>query len=196
MLKVGITGGIGSGKSTVCNLFRNLGVPIFSSDEIGRSILNNNEEVKQKVIILFGRDMYQNDGTIDRFRMGKLVFSDPQALEQISKIVHPLVQEQFELFCIKNESHSYILKEAAILFESGYFHDLNKIINVSAPKEERIKRVIERDKGIKEDVLKRMRFQYSDEERNKLADFILLNEDKEEILPQVMELHEIFINET
>lgn len=196
MLKIGITGGIGSGKSTICNLFRNLGVPIFSSDEEGRKILNEDEEVREEIKKLYGQDMFHSNGEIDRPRLASLVFSDPTAMENVVNLVHPKVQAKYEKWCVKNESSPYTLKEAAILFESGYYHDLDKIINVFAPKEVRMERVIKRDKSIKEEVMKRMRFQYTDEERNKLADFILMNEDLDSLLPQVMELHEIFVNET
>ncbi len=196
MLKVGITGGIGSGKSTICNIFRNLGVPIFTSDEVGREVLSKDEAVRKKIIRLFDQDIYLSNGEIDRVRLATIIFNDPQAMEQVTEIVHPAVQERFNAWCLNHADSPYVLKEAAILLESGHYHDLDKIINVFAPKEDRIKRVIERDGVIPEEVLKRMRFQYTDEERNKLADFIILNEDIEGLLPQVMELHEIFLNET
>lgn len=196
MLKIGITGGIGSGKTTVCNLFRNLGVPIFSSDDVGRKILNEDLSLKKEIINAFGRDMYCNDGTIDRARLAKFIFNDPRALEQVSSWVHPRVQREFDKWCLNFESRPYVMKEAAILFESGHYHDLDKIITVFAPKETWISRVMKRDNVIIEDVMKRMRFQFTDEERNKMADFIIMNEDLNELLPQVMELHEIFINET
>mgnify|MGYP003683525081 CR=1 FL=1 len=196
MLKVGITGGIGSGKTTICNLFKNLGVPIFSSDIEGRIILNEDEEVRAEIVKTYGKDMFFSDGTLDRARMVTLIFSDPKALEHVSSLVHPKVQKRFEKWCAKNVGRPYVIKEAAILFESGHYHDLDKIINVFAPKEVRLERVISRDKTIKEDVMKRMRFQYSDEERNQLADFIIMNENIDDLMPQVMALHEVFINET
>lgn len=195
MLKIGITGGIGSGKSTVCNIFRNLGVPIFTSDEVARDILNKSEEVKAAVKKNFGSDMYDSAGKLDRVRMAKLVFSDPLALEKLNAIVHPKVQDAFEKWQKYHESKSYIIKEAAILFETGHYHDLDKVITVFAPKEVRLERVMKRDGSIKEEVMKRMRFQYTDEERNRLADYIIINEDEEGLLSQVMELNEIFINE-
>ncbi len=195
MLKVGITGGMGSGKSTVCNIFRNLGVPVFTSDEVGRDVLNTNEEIKEKVIKEFGKDMYQVNGKLDRARMASLVFSDPVALEKLTSLVHPKVQDQFNKWLANHEGRPYVVKEAAVLFESGMYHDLDKVITVFAPKEVRVERVIHRDQTIKEEVLKRMRFQYTDEERNRLADYIIMNENEEDLLPQVMQLNEIFINE-
>jgi dephospho-CoA kinase len=196
--KIGITGGIGSGKSTVCRLFKNLGVPVFIADVEGKKILNEEKEVKKVVKEQFGSDMYTADGSIDRLRMAQLVFNDPRELERLNQIVHPKVQEVFEEWVMEQEHAPYVIKEAAILFESGAYYVLDKIVNVFAPKEQRIKRIMKRDGSSREDVLKRMRFQYSDEQRNQLSDYIIMNEDGDEdnILPQVMTLHEIFLNET
>jgi len=196
MLRIGITGGMGSGKSTVCQMFSNLGVPVFSSDHEGRKLLNNDQEVIDKVREKFGSDMYTTNGSIDRERIGRLVFSDPKALESLSKIVHPKVNEAFNYWTRTHERSAYVLKEAAILFESGYYHDLDKIITVFAPKEVRIERVMKRDGMNKQDIEKRMLLQYTDEERNKLADFIIINDHRSKLLEQVMELHEILLNES
>jgi len=195
MLKIGITGGIGSGKSTVCNILRNLGVPIFDSDAEGRRLLNEDKGLIARVIKFFGKDMYNAEGTLDRVRMANLVFNDPKSLEKLMSIVHPKVNDSFDEWILDYAIRPYVVKEAAILFESGNYHDLDKIIHVFAPKHERMKRVMARDNSRKEMVEKRMRFQYSDEERNRLADFIILNEERSDLLPQVMELHEIFLNE-
>lgn len=195
MLKVGITGGIGSGKTTVCNLFSNLGVKIFYADLEGRKLLNEDEELKNEVRKHFGKDMYHLHGALDRERMASLVFNDSSALEKLSALVHPKVNAVFNKWLELHQNKPYILKEAAILFETGYFHDLDKVITVFAPKEERIKRVMQRDGVTKEQVEKRIRHQYTDEERNKLADYIILNEGDLDLLPQVMELHDIFLNE-
>lgn len=197
MLKVGITGGIGSGKTTVCNIFRNLGVSIFSADEEGKKFLNEDETTKSQVIDTFGRDMYTSDGTIDRKRMAQLVFNSPVDLERLNGIIHPKVKKKFEEWAETRQNHPYVIKEAAILFETGYYQDLDKIVNVFAPKEQRIQRILKRDKSTIEDVERRMRFQYSDQERNELADYIILNEDKNhnKLLPQIMQLHEVLLNE-
>ena len=195
MLKIGVTGGIGSGKSTVCNIFQNLGVKVFYSDIEARELLNKDEELIAEVKERFGSDMYNSEGELDRQRMSKLVFNSPKSLEELSSLVHPKVNEAFENWLLQNEKRPYVLKEAAILFESGNYHDLDKIINVFAPREERIKRVTKRDGVGREEVERRMRFQYSDKEKNDLADFIIVNERESELLPQVMELHEIFLNE-
>ena len=195
MLKIGITGGIGSGKTTASRIIKNLGVPVFASDEVGRIELNSNKKLIKKVIKAFGEEMYFSDGKLDRERMANLVFSNPKALEKLSSLVHPVVEKKFVEWCKKHEKKPYVLKEAAILFETGGYHDLDKVIHVFAPREQRIERVIKRDNTTKESVEKRIRFQYSDEERNRLADYIIMNEDGTDLLPEVMDLHEILLNE-
>lgn len=197
MLKIGITGGMGSGKSTVCNIFRNLGVPIFTADDEGKRLLNEDPTVRKQIVEMFGKDMYTSEGLIDRKRMGQLVFNSPVDLEKLNGVIHPKVKSAFEEWAELRQQRPYVIKEAAILFETGYSQDLDKIINVFAPKEQRIHRIVKRDGSNIEDVKRRMRFQFSDEERNELADFIIINEDdmQDNLLPQVMELHEVFLSE-
>lgn|SRR5690554_1621157 len=197
MLKIGITGGMGSGKSTVCNIFRNLGVPIFTADDEGKRLLNEDPTTRKQVIEMFGRDMYTSEGLIDRKRMGQLVFNSPVDLEKLNGIIHPKVKQAFESWAELHYQKPYVIKEAAILFETGYYQDLDKVVNVFAPREQRMQRIVKRDESSVEDVKRRMRFQFSDDERNELADFIILNEDgmQENLLPQVMELHEVFLSE-
>ena len=194
MLKVGITGGMGSGKSTVCNILKNLGVPVFSSDDVGKMLLNNDDYLKSQIKKKFDSDMYTSSGTIDRERMARLVFNDPNELKKLNELVHPRVKAEFDSWCKKNEKKPYVVKEAAILFETGQHKELDKMVTVFCPKEERIRRIIKRDEVTKESVEKRMLHQYSDAERNALADFIIMNDGNEELLPQVMELHELLLN--
>lgn len=195
MLKVGITGGIGSGKSTVCNILKNLGVPVFTSDEVGRYLLNNDVHLKKQVKETFDSDMYTSSGELDRERMARLVFNNPEELEKLNSMVHPRVKAEFDSWCKKNEKRAYVVKEAAILFESGQYQDLDKVVTVFCPKDIRIERVKNRDGVSVEQIEGRMMHQISDEERNELSDFIVVNDGKEELLPQVMELHELFLNE-
>lgn len=195
MLKVGITGGIGSGKSTVCNLLKNLGVPVFTSDTVGRFLLNNDSELKKQIKLRFDSDMYTANGELDRERMAQLVFNNPEELKKLNSLVHPRVKAEFDSWCFKNANKPYVVKEAAILFETGLHKELDKIVTVFCPKSIRIERIIKRDNTSREAIEKRMLNQYTDEERNDLADFIIMNDGKEDILPQVMELHEIFLNE-
>ena len=195
MLKVGITGGMGSGKSTVCNILKNLGVPIFTSDDVGKYLLDNDDYLKDEIKRTFDSDMYTSTGRLDRERMAKLVFNNPDELQRINAIVHPRVKAEFDGWCKKNEKKPYVVKEAAILFETGKHKEMDKMVTVFCPKEERINRIIKRDEATKEDIEKRMMHQYSDAERNALADFIIINDGKEDLLPQVMELHELLLNE-
>jgi len=195
MLKVGITGGMGSGKSTVCNILKNLGVPVFSSDDVGKMLLNNDDYLKSQIKKKFDSDMYTSSGTIDREQMARLVFNNPDELKKLNELVHPRVKAEFDSWCKKNEKKPYVVKEAAILFETDQHKELDKMVTVFCPKEERIRRIIKRDEVTKESVEKRMLHQYSDAERNALADFIIMNDGNEELLPQVKELHELLLNE-
>ncbi|MDC1452317.1 dephospho-CoA kinase [Vicingaceae bacterium] len=195
MLKVGITGGMGSGKSTICNILKNLGVPVFSADDVGKKLLNNDENLKSQIIKKFDSDMYTSTGVIDRERMAKLVFNNPDELKKLNELIHPRVKTEFENWCKKNEKKPYAVKEAAILFETRQHKELDKMVTVFCPKEERIRRIIKRDEVTQDSVEKRMLHQYSDAERNALADFIIINDGYEDILPQVMELHELLLNE-
>lgn len=195
MLKVGITGGIGSGKSTVCNILKNLGVPVFSSDDVGKYLLNNDDYLKREITKHFDSDMYTSTGSLDRERMAKLVFNNPDELKKLNELVHPRVKAEFDSWCKKNEKKPYVVKEAAILFETGQHKELDKMVTVFCPKEERIRRIMKRDDTNKESIEKRMMHQYSDAERNALASYIIMNDGKEDLLPQVMELHELLLNE-
>ena len=197
MLKIGVTGGIGSGKSSVCRILKNLGVPVFTSDVESKRIIAEDQDAKNEILEAFGNDMFDTNGDLDKARLAGHVFNNPDALEKLNSILHPRVNKAFKEWVLKFERVSYVVKEAAILLESGSYHDLDKIVNVFAPREERIRRVMKRDKISKDDVMKRMRFQYSELERNDLADFIIMNEDdnKDKLLSQVMELHELLLNE-
>jgi dephospho-CoA kinase len=195
MLKIGITGGIGSGKSTVCNILKNLGVPVFTSDDVGKFLLNNDDYLKTQIKKIFDRDMYMSTGRLDRERMAKLVFNNPDELEKLNELVHPKVKAEFDSWCKKNEKRPYVVKEAAILFETGLYRELDKMITVFCPKEERIRRIMKRDSTTKGQIEKRMIQQITDDERNKLADYIIMNDGIEDLLPQVMELHELLLNE-
>lgn len=194
MLKIGVTGGIGSGKSTVCNIFRNLGVPVFDSDARAKEIVDSDKEIQQRIRKEFGNDMFFSDGKMDRKRMAQQVFNDPQLLEKLNAIIHPVVAMKFNEFCEEHHKRPYVIKEAAILFETNSHQELDRIINVFTPRELRIKRLLKRDDTSVEKIERIMRSQYSDEMRNELADHIIVNENIDDLLPQVMELHELYLN--
>lgn len=187
MLKIGITGGIGSGKSTVCRVFSALGIPVFEADKIAKDLMNTNEEIREKLLSLFGASVYLPDGVVDRKYLAGIVFNDPSLLEQLNSIVHPVVRQTFFDWCNKQQS-PYIIHEAAILFESGFYKMMDKTIAVVTSESERIQRVMKRDGLTLELVKERIENQWSDEERIKLADFVIGNNDDELIVPQIIEI--------
>lgn len=189
MLKVGITGGIGSGKSLVCRAFNKLGVYIFHSDDIAKNIINTDSGVRAGLTDFFGTKIFDNNKMVDRQVLASIIFSDVHALEKINNLVHPKLAQAFESW-LENKLHcKYILKEAAIMFESNSYKILDKIICVTAPVEERINRVINRDKTTREDIIKRINMQMDDSERIKKSDYIIINDGKTKILSQIIKIH-------
>ena len=187
MLKIGITGGIGSGKSTVCRVFSVMGIPVFEADKVARKLMDTDEEIHEKLVHLFGTAVYLPDQTVNRKYLAGIVFKDPSLLTKLNEIVHPVVRKTFFDWCEKQES-PYIIHEAAILFESGFYKMMDKTITVVTSEEERIRRVMKRDGITMELVKERIKNQWSDEERIKLADFVIGNNDDQLIIPQIIEI--------
>lgn len=187
MIKVGVTGGIGSGKSTVCKVFAALGIPVFEADPVAKELMNTNPELAEQLISLFGPSVYLPDHTIDRKYLARIVFNDSSLLEKLNKVVHPVVRDAFNNWCEKQKA-PYIIHEAAILFESGFYKMMDKTIAVVADESERISRVTKRDELTSEQVHDRIRNQLSDEQRMKLADFVIRNNDNDLIIPQILEI--------
>lgn len=190
MIKVGITGGIGSGKSTACRVFATLGVPVFYADTTAKQLMNTDPELRENLIRLFGAAVYLPDQTIDRKYLAGIVFNNASLLDELNKAVHPAVRKAFDQWCQKQDS-PYILHEAAILFESGFYKMMDKTIMVYTNENERIDRVMKRDNLSREMVLLRMKNQWKDEEKIKLADFVIGNNDRELIIPQIVEIDQI-----
>ncbi|MCZ2129857.1 MAG: dephospho-CoA kinase [Bacteroidia bacterium] len=188
MLKVGITGGIGSGKSTVSAVFVSLGIPFYNADARAKWLTEHHPDIVREIIALFGNQAYAF-GSYNRKYIASLVFNDTDKLLQLNQIIHPRVEADYKQFCEEHKDTLYTLKEAAILFESGSYKLLDKTIMVLADKELRIRRVCKRDNISREDVLKRMEKQMPDEEKVKLADFVIKNNLQDMIIPQVIELH-------
>ena len=189
MLKVGITGGIGSGKSTITSLFHDLGVPIYNSDERAKWLLSNDVDLMDQIKILFGQESYSNN-KLNRAHIANIVFQDNDMLKQLNAIIHPLVKIDFENWLLLQKKELLVIKEAAILIESGAYKELDVLIVVLADKKTRIKRVINRDNVSKEEVEKRMETQISDSERLKFANFSVDNNtDKSNLKMQVGELY-------
>ncbi|MBF6607648.1 MAG: dephospho-CoA kinase [Flavobacterium sp.] len=183
---IGLTGGIGSGKTTVAKIFQQLGVPVYFADEIGREILDT-PEVRNKIAALFGNQILRNDA-VDRTALAQIVFNDADKLRQLNSIVHPAVAAHFQQW-VGQQTSGYVIKEAAILFESGSYKNCDEIITVSAPVETRIKRVIQRDNTTRENVLSRMANQWQDRDREKLSNYVILNSGSENLEAKVMEIH-------
>ncbi len=193
MLTVGITGGIGSGKSTVCRIFSMLDVPVFNADDEARKLQNENADVKAAIISLFGKEIYTKDG-LNRKAVAEKVFADKNLLEQLNKIIHPATVAAFGEWKKNISDTPYCLKEAAILFETGIASSLDKVIVVTAPEEIRINRIISRDKVSREQIIARIKNQMSDEEKISRADFVIVNDEKQAIIPQIMKVHEALLN--
>lgn len=193
MLKLGITGGIGSGKTTVCKLFELLGVPVYYSDDESKKLLNEDKNVKQKVVDVFGKSILDNTGLIDRKKLAAIVFNNKVELEKLNGILHPAVGLHFENW-LKKQNTPYILKEAAILFESGAFKQVDKVLTIVAPLELKIQRILKRDDVSKEEVERRMQLQMTDEEKIKHSDFVINNNEQELLIPQVLKLHKQLVN--
>lgn len=187
MLKIGITGGIGSGKSTVCRVFSVLGIPVFEADSVAKKLMITDKGIREKLVNLFGSAVYLPDQTIDRKFLAGIVFKDPSLLAQLNGIVHPVVRKTFFDWCEKQQS-PYIIHEAAILFESGFYKMMDKTITVVTSENERIRRVMKRDGITLELVKERIKNQWSDEERVKLANFVIGNNDDQLIIPQIIEI--------
>jgi dephospho-CoA kinase len=187
MLKVGITGGIGSGKSTICQLFKCLEIPAFSADEVGRNLLDADETVIEQIKNIFGEDVLVN-GKPDRKKIGGIVFNNPEKLAQLNAIIHPAVRRKYHEWT-QEQSAPYLIYEAAILFETGLYKQLDSIVLVMAPELLRIQRVLKRDGLPETSIRDRMKNQWSDEEKMNLANFIIVNDDTQALLPQVMTIH-------
>ena len=195
MLKIGITGGIGAGKSTVAGIFKVLGIPVFDADATAKNILNTDSVLREQIAATFGSETYKN-GLLDKKYLATLVFNNPDQLAKLNALVHPATIEAANIWAKHWEEQGcpYILKEAALLFEAGTNVGLDFIIGVTAPVEMRIARVMERDHVTREEVLKRMQHQLDDTEKMKRCNFVIDNSDASLVIPQVLALHAKFIS--
>jgi len=192
MLKVGITGGIGSGKSTVCQVFKLLGIPVYHADSEASILIDNDTEIRNQLINLFGDSIYNDKLKRDIF--AGIIFNDREALENVNKIVHPKVRSNFFKWAETHKDKKYILFEAAILFESGTYKLLDKIITVTAPEKLRIERVMVY-KNYSRKILKNiLKNQLPDKEKTKQAHYIIVNDGKTLILPQILNIHNRLLN--
>jgi len=189
MLKVGITGGIGSGKTLVCKIFSQLDVPVYNADDAAKRLTVSNSVIHQKYLELFGNQIYFDDGALNKILLSQLIFNDQTLLEKVNAIVHPVVVADFYEWSEKNKNFKYGLQEAAILFESGVYKNMDAIITVYAPEETRIKRILLREKTSEENIQARMSKQWSDEEKISRSQFVIDNSDGQFIIPQILKIH-------
>lgn len=187
MLRIGLTGGIGSGKSTVAKIFELLGIPVYYADAVSKNLYNTDPELMASIKKHFGEDLYE-EGMINKSKLAALVFSAPQKLELLNQLVHPPTIRAAEAWMMK-QSTAYAIKEAALIFESGSASGLDYVIGVQAPLSLRVKRVMDRDHVSREDVYSRINRQMDENIKMKLCDFIIINDEQHMLIPQVLELH-------
>ena len=195
MVKVGLTGGIGSGKTTVSNFLLEYGIPVYNSDSQGKKLMNTNLELINDIVNIFGESVY-NNGVLNTNLLSSIVFSDPEKIKQLNNLVHPKVAEDFNQWVGKNNNQPILIKEAAILIESGAYLNMDKIILVISKKSNRIKRVSKRDNSDFESIEKRINFQLTDDEKIQYADYIIENNSslddlKHEVLRVINEINKV-----
>ena len=194
-LQIGVTGGIGSGKSLVCKIFLCLGIPVYDADSRAKYVMTTDGILISQIKKEFGELSFRSDGSLNNVYLGEKVFSDPERLLVLNGLVHPRVAKDYNQWVSEYREYPYLIKEAALLFETGSYKSLDKIIVVHAPAEIRIERIIRRDAGrTKDQVREIIARQMPEEEKLKLADAVICNDESQLIIPQVLHLHEQFLN--
>jgi dephospho-CoA kinase len=188
-LRIGITGGMGAGKSTVCTIFEQIGVPIYDADSRAKWLMHNEPELKKEIKNNFGWDSYNRKDELNREYLAKVVFNNHEKLEMLNKLVHPAVKQDYEQWTIQHREKPYSLKEAALLFESNSYKNLHKVIVVTCPIEMRIERITKRDHVKKEDILKRIQNQSTDKQRLSRADYVIYNDGNRSLIEQALKIH-------
>jgi dephospho-CoA kinase len=191
-LRLGVTGGIGSGKTTVCRVFRVIGIPVFSADDEARLIQDTDNEVIQKINELAGRDLYTS-GMLDRPGLARIIFNNRDILEKVNTLIHPRVFENYRKWESEQDA-PYTVMEAAILFESGAYRLVDKILTIVTPMEERIERLVKGNKMTREQVLERINNQIDDESRIRQSDYLVFNSENDMIIPAILGVHNEMLN--
>ncbi|MDX8341281.1 dephospho-CoA kinase [Draconibacterium sp. IB214405] len=186
-LKIGITGGIGSGKSMICQVFKLIGAPVFEADVWAKELVNSHEKIKSGLIDWYGSDIYTQNGTIDRKKLAGIIFTNEEELQKVNNLIHPVVREEFQYWAEKQTS-PYVIHEAAILFESGFYKMMDYTILVTAPEEMRIQRVSSRDGSDEQAVKERIQKQWDDDKKRPLATLEIINDNKTLIIPQIIKI--------
>jgi len=194
-LQVGITGGIGSGKSLVCRIFQSLGISVYDADSRAKSLMTTDGILISQIRKVFGDLSYHADGSLNRKYLGESVFNNPEQLQTLNKLVHPRVGEDYRQWVEENGRETYVIKEAALLFEAGSAKALDKIIVVCAPEDVKVSRVLKRDPHRSEaDVRAIIQNQMPGEEKRKRANYVIFNDDSQLVIPQVLSLHQQFLS--
>jgi dephospho-CoA kinase len=191
MLRVGITGGIGSGKTTVCSIFEKLGVPVYYADLKAKELVNTNLDLQNQITNAFGQNSFI-EGAYNRAFIASIVFSDKRKLELLNSIIHPFVLNDWEDYCKQHANFPYVVKEAAIMLETDSKNSIDTVVLVHAPLELRIQWIQERDHASKSEIEARINAQMSEDEKMKLADYIVYNDQKHSLIEQVYTLHQKF----
>ncbi|MDZ4756603.1 MAG: dephospho-CoA kinase [Bacteroidota bacterium] len=189
MIKVGLTGNIGSGKSTVARIFKSMDVPVFVADEESKKLMVSNPELILKIKELLGEKAYLSSGGLDRSYIANIVFNDALMLEKLNQIVHPAIENYYIEWCKQYTTEKYTIKEAAILFESGTYKTCDKIITVACDTETAIKRAVARDGKNTASIKARLNNQMPQEKKISLSHYVIWNNEGDEVLPKVMEIH-------
>jgi dephospho-CoA kinase len=192
--QIGITGGIGSGKSTICKIFTCLGVPVYDADSRAKSIMTTDGILIEQIKKEFGDLVYLPDGSLDREYLSRVIFENQEKRSLLNQMVHPRVAADTDRWLDQNREASYVVREAALLIESGAYLRVDKVILVTAPEELRIKRVLARDPHrLKEEVIKIIATQLPEEEKKKVADVVVYNDETQLLVPQILQLHNQFL---
>ncbi len=195
MLKIGITGGIGSGKTTVCKVFETLGIPVFYADPVAKEIMTTDRLLIKGIRETFGWESYLEDGVLNNKHIAQIVFNNPAELAKLNALVHPAVFRAFEVWLSEVPAQTpYVLKEAALLFESGSYKMCDLSILVTAPLSTKLNRVMQRDQLSESQVKARMDKQFTDEKKVEMADFFITNDETQSVISQVISLHQQFLN--
>lgn len=186
---IGLTGGIGSGKTTIANYFNEMGVPVYIADDGARNVMKS-EDIIENIKTSFGEALFENN-ILNRAKLAEIVFNDKDKLAELNAIVHPAVKKDFEVWLLQHKSYQYVIYEAAILFESGRYKECDLIITVTAPEEVRIERVLKRDNTTREQVLSRMKMQWNDENRISRSNFVINNDNLKNAKEEVVKILKI-----
>jgi len=192
MLRVGLTGGIGSGKSTIARVFEVLGIPVFRADDSAKALMESDPELRSALIARFGERIYP-DGTLDRPALAAIIFNDEEARQAVNALVHPAVRKAFDAWVIKQQA-PYVIMEAALMAENDGWKRFDRVVAVSCPEPERVRRVMARDGVSEEQVRVRIRYQAGEDERLAIAHHVIIADGKHMEIPQVLEIHQQLLN--